>query len=478
MVNFAHEILILDDSASAASVSSQAPSSLKITVCNTAEAALRHIGVDGKVQAYVSVEQIEHPYDIVLLDYRLNESDMQDYPMGGLTFHSLFKASFTKKKRGQCIVCCYSDKMAAEKPKAQYVFDLAERKLRGSDRLSGLHQNAIGGIRWGELVVERANSILSDAPSEVFFEIATACGQYPADVGDVNLAMLASYLSVNSCTLNQFLSRVGEFTEVEREWLLGWMARRSLCYSMFRAYKAIPKFTHMANKSGRQLDIPITAAVALDSLPSINGHCIPSDLATELVALQQRSLGITGQNDEEDQARCASAKKAFRLALKYSDRRREQGFSVSDLSDVADFVLEEPEQATAPSDVYVYVRKDVLKSLISGLESGMRDYEPVKSQNGRIVCKVKIDVHSQCVLFVLSQSHEFTSAGARAISGALGNGKQWGPFPEILKWGTVWAGCQNQTTFSLSPKLPLNLGREEAPLRQNELAIVFPYQTH
>lgn len=478
MAEFAHEVLILDDSATSQSVGSQAPASLRITICNTAEDALRQIGVDGEAQEYLPVEQIEHPYDIVLLDYRLNESDMRNYPMGGLTLHPLFKASFTKKKRGQCIVCCYSDKMGTEKPKAQYVFDLAERKLRGTGRLSGLHQSGIGGIKWEELLIERADSIFTDAPSEVFFEIATACGRDSGSLGDLNLAALASYLGVGSCTLNQFLARQGSFTAHERDWLLGWILKRSLCHSMFMAYNAIPKFTHLAKKDGRQLDTPITSALTEDSLLKIGGHCIPRKLAADLTSIQESSLKIVGENDANDQARCTAAKKAFRLALKSSDHSHEQGYAVSELCDSVAFVLQDLDAPTVPSNVYVYVPKHVLKSLLSGLERGMHNHNPVKSQNGPILCTVRVDVQSQCALFILSQEGEFTSAAAQAISDALGNGKQWGPFPEILQWGAVWAGCQSQTVFSLAPKLPLNLGRTDSPLRQNDLAIILPFQVH
>src|SRR6185369_1928772 len=131
MPEFIHKVLILDNEASFQSANSQAPSGVENTVCNTVKDALECIGIANEALDNTLVTNIDHQYDIVLLDYGLHDADMNDYPLGGLTLQPLFKASFTKTKRGQCIVCCYSDKMAAEKPKARYVFELAEQKLRG-----------------------------------------------------------------------------------------------------------------------------------------------------------------------------------------------------------------------------------------------------------------------------------------------------------------------------------------------------------
>jgi len=491
--NYMCSVLIVDNAVTNAALQSL-PNGILVKVVDDMSRALQELGIDPDCQKATSIENIQHNYDIVLLDFRLEEKDMRDYPMGGLTLHSLFKASFNRSKRGQCIVCCYSDKMGTEFPKARYIFDLAERKLRNQDGAGGLHQSGIGGIDWPSLYRAKADSILFEAPFEVFAEIVEKTGAIrQMEPWDQRLPVLANFLGVSECGLNQLLFRSGSPDSKLNRWLNQWLWRKSLSASTTAAYKALQKFTHLPRGcDGRQLDRPICrnhengSPAALPFVVDDKGRecCIPEVLADELEKIAQEHLTIGQYTDQLAEARCRQAKKAFRMILTRDNPDADNcGYTIDDLlrehslSTTFNITLTEWKPPAMVGAVYLYIPRPLLGTLLQGLPMLMHNHSPVVDVQGRVLCEVRIPEGHRKAMFVVKQQKALTSSAADNIAKSIGNGKQSGLFPTLASWGALWVGCEGNAVWSITANFALNLGLGRPVLAENELAVVLPYET-
>lgn len=488
MTTYQCDILVVDDAVTPASLPS-VPKNASVTVENEISGALQRLGLDLNWQKEVPVSQIQHRYDIVLLDFRLRAVDMKEYPMGGLTLHSLFKASFTPSKRGQCIVCCYSDKMASEFPKARYVFELAERKLRNQDGEAGLHQSGIGGIDWDSLYLAKANSILGVAPYEVFAEIAELNATFCCkDPWDKPLPQLARFLGVEECSLNHLLLRSGPPDSRLSKWLQQWLWRKSLSVSTKAAYIALHKFVHLAEGSeGRRLDRPIHrrhesgGAALLPFVVDDRGMqcCVPQVLATELEELADKQEAINPYERVHACERCRNAHRAFRMIITQSKPNPDYwGYTEADLGNGIIFSRGDWHFPSNRADaVYLYIHRSILASLLNGLGMLVHNHRPIVDAQGRIICEIRLPKGHRKALFVVKQEDSVTSDAAVRIGESINEGKQAGLFPQLSSWGALWMGCETRAVYGVSANLAFNLGLETPVITQSEIALVFPYET-
>ena len=480
------DLLIVDDQVNAAALPSF-PQEVSVTVVNTIAEALEKLGVDPSNQLSIPVSRIQHNYDIVFLDFQLLPDDMKNYPMGGLSLHSLFKAAFTPLKPGDCIVCCYSDKMANELPKARYLFELTERKMRNQDGVVGLHQSGVKGIDRKPLYQAKAESILSEAPFAVFVEIAERWVDLGKEGGwDQPLIYLSDFLEVQQCSLNQLLLQSGSPTEDDCLWLRNWLARKSLSQSMAMAYRTITKFAHLP-KGQVQLIPPIVWPGPEEissglSLPSIGRYCIPKEVAEELDAIAKEDAQIPKHDYTEvhGQNRCMRVKNCFRLALKSHDTNK--GFTLDDLMSVDDigksFVFHGPVlPPESVSEFYVYTHPSIMASQLRGLYMALHNHDKVTDDHGRLICNIRVMSDLQSVMFSVRQRDSVTAEDACRIAKDLVEGKPWGPFPEIISWGAVWIGVENGAVYEVMPGYARSLGLDTPVLCQGEFALVLSCRT-
>lgn len=488
MMTYQCDVLVVDDAVTSGALPS-VPRNASVTVVNDISGALRRLGLDHNCQKEVPVSQIEHSFDIVLLDFRLRDEDMKEYPMGGLTLHSLVKASFTRSKRGQCIVCCYSDKMASEFPKTRYVFDLAERKLRNQDGEAGLHQSGIGGIDWSSLYLAKASSILSVAPYEVLAEIAELSANILSKAPwDKPLRQLARFLGVKECSLNQLLLRSGPPDSRLSKWLQQWLWRKSLSVSTKAVYIALYKFVHLAQGSeGRRLDRPIHRlhqdgeSAHLPYVVDDKGVqcCMPDALATELENLADQQSSVISYDNVAAARRCRSAHRAFRMIITTGKANSDYwGYTESDIGSEFAINYGDLQFPSAQVDaVYLYVHRSVLKALLNGVGMLMHNHHPIRDSNGRILCEIRLPKGHRKALFVVKQEGAVTSDAAVRIGESIAAGKQAGLFPQLASWGALWMGCENGAVYGVSANLAFNLGFDFPVLSQHEIALVLPYET-
>ena len=306
---FKYRVLIVDDQTTSdfCPILQQTGIRLNAVVKNTIDEALLDMGVSSEDLLARRVGddcRPIHRYDIVLLDFLMNENSAAlvprpdrggafdgvgyEYPMGALTLLPLYKLAFSPEMRGECIVQGYSAVIWEQCPKAAAVFEIVSN-FNFPSGVVGLKDSKLEGLNMSELVWRRANSILSCAPVDLLEEFYSLldCDE-ENDFWEANLTMTAIWLGCTHFTMRLFRPDLGDAGEAKR-WLREQLMTRGYLHEAKRCWSnpIVNKVGHRVNLTHEEIvnaSFQPSSWVTDNGLVYVGGHAyrVCEDVLTEL----------------------------------------------------------------------------------------------------------------------------------------------------------------------------------------------------
>jgi hypothetical protein len=413
-----------------------------------------------------------HSYDIILLDFEMNENKLVnrpagefqlEYPLGGLTLLPLYQMSFSQERRGSCVVQGYSKVMWQRCPKAAAVYELiANLNFRsdafGNDRLT-VEPNNVEGIPIGRLIEKRASSILSSLPVDILdemYELSRITGDAFWSHG---LVQTAGWLNCKSLTFRDL--RPDMVNDVEaRGWLMNVIGRRAYPFEAKRCWSSnltVKLLGHAGGADEKRFKPREVYQWAAENnclevyAPESGTFRVCPELWEEIRSFPS----VWGVSALPGPERAKRLHVAFRMVL--GDNAGDAcGYELED-------VLKGGELGAGTSlprlglrvkkagdgwskDIYLYMHRRALYALLSGLEPMVRwpGLEPdVLGYASRARSRL---------YFIAFQNCEVDGASAEGVLKRVreADTRSWGPYPLLSSWGKMELWSRQSRSFEVT----------------------------
>jgi len=459
--------LVVDDSDVAATIGDALPHEVKLTCVKTVEEALSQFSppVLPMTTDYSQAGAVKHDFDVVLLDWNLGKKQMQAYPLGGLSLQSLFQTCFVKP--WPCFVIGYSDYLH-KKPRLHWLLNFLEARARGSAQQRHLFASGVSKIPWLDILEERAETILKKAPPNVVQEIVAATEEANGDITTLvsrQLPELAAYMQIGSVTIADIFHKKQFKSTQLWKFLDPILSSGSRCRNIYDLYleKAIHDFAHVSTRqvilrtlgvtldcSSSTVSVQAEVSSASSSTKTVREYCVPRSIVKDLARIEKAH-----ERDASTKAfcqRCEQVHKVFRLSLARTDRT---GYIYTGWPDKHN------------EDVYIYLPKDVLASLLDELHSQIRTKArrigPLVSEDGR-----------WAVFYFQQGSRSIAPRDVATLPNVISTRRKWGPFPELLHWGVLCVTDQNGSCKCVWPNGMTDVSAKNLKAPRNSLGLRFP----
>jgi hypothetical protein len=430
---------------------------IQITVRRSVEEVLEY---DFKISNLETAkwQSFRHNFDFVLLDYELEEDQIQtDNPLGGMSLFPIFVESFTGF--GDCVVANYSDKLRDKRLATMCrLFEIGQC-IRHRRDIERIRQVSFQDFNLVPLIKYRAMSILLNMPCHGVLEMIDTIAKLGPEKGlDVELSSLRPVFKA-PITLGNLRPDIGrpaftrgvkcgdssmrkiggeEITDFVR-WLGDLQRHSSACERLFRLWN-VPRVNEFVHVEGApfppdfwQKTIHQTKQGSFYFLYNDEERRkpyridLPRRVATDLRAMQWGETGVS---------RCDTAHRYFRMSVKNvrggDSQHYREGYLLSDIEQETRLCFREHCSFQGGNTLYLYVPLPILRDLLVRLAGELKVD----------MLTVEIPEDGQYIQFSAVSKTPIRIADAQAISEKT-QANTWGPVPLIREWGDLLLTDEN-----------------------------------
>lgn len=426
-----------------------------------------------------------HDYDIVLLDFEMNENKIlergkgelvYEYPMGAVSLQPLYLLGFKESgKLGSCVVQAYSKVMWGRCPKAAAVTHIVHNLISNQPLLL-IHNGSCDSIDISGLIKTRAASIIAALPFSALRDLRELMSENDNIFINKNLPSIAQVMNVEQISISNLRPDSNDVVLL-RTWLNDILKNRGYAYEAYMCWKnkCVNAVAHDATLRKdyeptepwmwpNSIDQPERAIII--QKPGGTYHVSP----TLLRDLEEFDRASFFQPDKRKRI----LHQLFRLDLSASATGN-LGYCLNDAIDELGFAAVLAGKAQDPG-LYVYVHRTDLVRMLYGIKNitAGRDF------NGMLV--VYANNKFPYVYFIALQNipddiriHDC----AQNIRTGLSQPEQWNSLGENLEfWGglEIWG---EGGSWSVSKHICNGITGASSPLNDNELlSILGQYQSN